>query len=146
MDRAGIEKRAKIAAAKAADGSLTYVQLQARFGAGPRVIADALKRPAGDWEALLGRVTSPVTREKWEYKVVKVSRKVHADSKVIEVKVKDEGDAEFGKTNVGSVQAVLDKRGAEGWELVSSMVTLQDEASGARVYELHFKRRAGKAC
>jgi len=142
MDRAGIEKRARIAAAKAADGTLTYAQLQARFGAGPRVVADALKRPAGEWEAMLGRVAGPGAREKWEYKVVKVSRKVLADRKTIEVKVKDEADAEFGKANAGTVQAVLDARGADGWELVASFVTLQDEASGARVYELHFKRRA----
>jgi hypothetical protein len=63
-----------------------------------------------------GRLKTPVARETWEYKVVRM---------------------QFGGDTAGK-ESVLNKLGAEGWELVSS--TFYDEVSGSP-YDFYLKRR-----
>jgi hypothetical protein len=142
IDRAGIEKRCQIAAAKAADRGATYKQLQVRFCVGPRVVADALKRSAGEWKAVLA-VRPGASSLRWEYLVVKVMRQQAGTGRQVTVKQKVEGEMSMRDVAAGTVQAVLDEHGTAGWELVSSMLVGQDEGAGKWLYELHFKREGG---
>ena len=138
MNAKDIKKRRDIALAYAKGGRMTtYEALVKEFRTSNRVVADALSRPVGYWNGLLGAPEEPIVPgEQWEHALVAVKEQSPGI-----LKVREDGRADWIDVEDDTITGICDTRGRDGWRLVS----MQRVASGnltsfSGVYELAFTR------
>nr|MDO8083394.1 hypothetical protein [Candidatus Sigynarchaeum springense] len=151
-----VERRLAICEAFEQEPTLRYVDLQARFHAGPSIVASALKGGKDEWLRLLGRAPASKTDvapsaspgkpaiTRWEYIGVGIASSVTAAG-ALSYKAQDEGDSEPGITGLASLGDLLGAYGKLGWELAGLTKTGKGDGVFAGTWEAVFKRPlAGK--
>nr|MDO8084350.1 hypothetical protein [Candidatus Sigynarchaeum springense] len=150
LRRPEIERRLAICEAYQQDPTLRYVDLQARFHAGPSIVASALKGGADTWLRMLGRappgadgsstpLPAKATSTGWEYLGVEI-RSIASSGGTITYEARDEGETEPGVEGAKRLADVLGAYGKLGWELAGIEKVGRGGGAFDGAWEVVFKR------
>jgi len=150
LRRAEIERRLAICEAYQQDTNLRYVDLQARFHAGPSIVASALKGGIDTWLIMLGRAPPKVegsapalpgksTGTRWEYIGVEIKSAVDAGG-AITFAAKEAGEKDPDLEGVKRLADVLGWYGKLGWELAGFEKVGKGGGAFDGAWEAVFKR------